>query len=440
MIIKLLHMNPHSETDNRRTIVSKTGKGDPAGGIGTLARRLSLCTDARSAAMEGMRAAVDLLNADTAAILLTDRRSGHLEFYDSMNMPQEILDQSRDKVEWSHLIEGEAARKRAPVLIPKIHDDDRAQFYGEDTLSVCSVPMVITDKVIGVLTVSTHDLHRLDQDDMALLHTLGCLLALSLESHYLMQSLQNKNREMDEQNQDLDELLSTVSHDLRSPLATIGGYASLLAKKSERVSPEEEVLFAKTIFRKTRETSQRLSDAVTFFRTSFSAFNEEAQLVNVREVLDSSLEEAASKDRRAQTVLVIPEKLPTLWGNGGQLARIFENLLSNAFKFTGSTPEPKIIIGYEKSESGKEMTHIFQVIDNGPGIPEEYRESVFKLFSTGPSDNDTPGAGVGLAVVERIVTVNGGAVTAGDGDGTAGAVFTFTLPWLEADRLSIGDN
>lgn len=411
--------------------MSKKGAAQHTAELATLIISLSSCRDARSAAREVMQAAVDLLHANTAAVFLADRITGQLELYESMNLPQEVLEKAGGRMGWDDLIEGESSREGAPVLVPDIKEDDRYWFYGPGTLSVCSVPMVSMDKVIGVLTLSTPDPHRLNQDDVKFLHTLGCSLGLLMESDYLNKSLQEKNRDMDEQSQELDDLLSTVSHDLRSPLATIGGYASLLARKSESVTPEEEVLFAKTIFRKTRETSQRLSDAVTFFRTSFSASNGEVQIVDVREVLDLSLEEAASKDRREQTSLLIPENLPTLWGNGSHLTRIFVNLLSNAFKFTGTTPEPRIIIGYDKEGSGREVTHTFQISDNGPGIQEDYRENIFRLFSTGPPENVESGAGVGLAVVQRIVNKNGGTVTIGSGIETSGATFTFTLPWPE---------
>jgi signal transduction histidine kinase len=351
-----------------------------------------------------------------------------------MNLVSETMAKSKSNGVWDNLLEGQVARKRTPVLIPDVKHDSRAQFYGGDTLSTGSVPMIHMDKVIGVLTVSTHPPYTLDQGDMEFLYTLGSYLGLFIEADHLKRNLEKNHKEKNQQNRDLDELLATLSHDLRSPLATIGGYASLLIKKSESISPEEEVRFAKTIFRKTRETSQRLSDLITFFKASFPVSKKEVEIVNVRDILSASLETVASEERRAGTSIVIPEALPRLWGIRSNLALIFENLLSNAFQFTSSTRNPQIIIGYDKMGCGQRTTHVFSVTDNGSGIPVDYLENIFRLFSRVPSDDDIPGAGVGLAIVERVVSMNGGTIRAESGGEGAGATFTFTVPWLEAEE------
>lgn len=413
--------------------MSSTRNVSLAEGLFALTRTISSCPDSRSAAKECIRTVVALPGVKGAAVLLNRGTSGKLELYESLNLPPDSTGNSESRVQWESLIEDEAARKRAPVLVPDIGDDDRTRFYGPGTLSVCAVPVMGISEVVGVLSVSTADPHRLDRDGAEILCALGCFLGLFFESHNLNRSLQDKKREMEEMNRDLDELLAAVSHDLRSPLATIGGYASLLAKKSVKISSEDEAEFTRIIFRKAREASQRLSDAVTYFRTSSPVSRDHSQIVNVRQVLHSSLEEAASRDRRKGTTLVIPDYLPNLWGSSDQLGRIFENLLSNAFKFTSSIPEPRIVIGYEKTGGGEETVHTFRVSDNGPGIPEDYRESIFRLFSTGPPEYDTPGSGVGLAVVKRIVTLNGGTLSVGSTGESSGATFTFTLPWTEAE-------
>jgi len=288
------------------------------------------------------------------------------------------------------------------------------------------------EKVVGVLTVTTTAPHRLDQTDMEFLLTLGSQLGIYLENARLLEELTKSNRQLTRQNQDLEELLSVISHDLRSPLATIGGYASLLMKKGEDLGPDDRTRFAEMIFQKTKETSRRFDDLLAVFRTDVDREAEEPAVLDLRAVIEEALAEADQGKRLPGFTVDLPERLPRLRGHLTHLLHIFTNLFSNSIKFMGTREGPRITVTYDRIAEGREIHHRFSISDNGIGIPADYLGSVFRLFTRVPTQEEIPGTGIGLASVQRIIRSLGGTIeiTSREGEGTT---VSFTLPWEEIE-------
>ena len=120
----------------------------------------------------------------------------------------------------------------------------------------------------------------------------------------------------------------------------------------------------------------------------------------------------------------IDPNLPGVYGDRPRLLEVLQNLLDNAAKFMGDQKEPRIEIGCEgaDSEPGKS---VFYVRDNGLGIAPEHFERVFGLFNK--LDPKTEGTGIGLALIKRIIEVNGGRIWVWSEPGK-GSTFLFTLP------------
>jgi len=228
-------------------------------------------------------------------------------------------------------------------------------------------------------------------------------------------------------------MLSIISHDLRSPLATVGGYSSLLMSKGESLSPEERSEVATTIFRKTKETSDRFDDLLSVFRMPLVQKEEVPRPFHVRDVLDTALEESAPSETLSRFSVKFPGNLPLLMGYANHLTHIFTNLFSNAFKFIGQQENPAITVEHERIEVPEGAVQRFTVTDNGIGISQDYLDSIFKPFFRVPRQDQIPGTGVGLASVYRIVRNHRGSVevTSTVGQGTS---VTFTLPWKEVEE------
>jgi len=400
------------------------------GALASIAARIGVYQDTRRLAREAMQAIADLLPIKAAFFLLSDSNTNSLFFHEAYNLPWEEVERYHRLLSWDQCIEGEVLRGKKSILIEDVSTEARAIHYQEGSMSLGLVPLLIQERAIGVLSVTTVAPHKLNQSDMEFLLTLGSQLGVYLENARLLEELKESNTQLLLQNQDLEELLSVISHDLRSPLATIGGYASLIMKKGEELEPEERIQFAETIFRKTKETSRRFDDLLAVFKDVIGQEGEGPGEVDVRAVIEEALVEADPEGKAQRFTIETPEHLPRLLGYGTHLLHLFTNLFSNALKFTDDRGEPCITVGYEKVTTVEEISHRFLVTDNGMGIPADYVANIFRPFMRVPTVEDIPGTGVGLASVQRIVRKHKGTVDVVSKEGE-GTTISFTLPWKE---------
>jgi signal transduction histidine kinase len=406
---------------------------DRLGALASIGARIGVYQDTRRLAREAMQAIADLLPIKTAVLLLMDNSSNSLVFHEAYNLPVEQVERYNQLYDWNDSIEGGVVLRKEPVLIEDVSTDSRAVHYPSGSKSLGLIPLLARDHAIGVLSVITAAPHKLDQSDMEFLLTLGSLLGGYLENTRLFEELKESNKQLVQQNQDLEELLSVISHDLRSPLAAIGGYASLLIKKGKKVGLEERSRYAEIIFRKTRETSRRFDDLLAVFRSGIDKDSGEPVIVDVKAIIESALEEADPHGHKERFTIKIPDQLPRLRGYPTHLLHLFTNLFSNAIKFIGDREDPMIFVDYEKAGSSGEVFHQFSISDNGMGIPEDYIANIFRPFTRVPMEEEIPGNGVGLASVQRIVRSQGGTVDIKSTEGE-GTTVTFALPWEEIEK------
>ena len=121
---------------------------------------------------------------------------------------------------------------------------------------------------------------------------------------------------------------------------------------------------------------------------------------------------------------VVVERLPVVMAEPTQLAQVFQNLISNAVKFTAPGTVPRITVSAERT--GGQCR--FAVTDNGIGIDPDHRERIFGMFKRLHTREDYPGTGIGLALVKKIIEQHGGQVGVTDRAAGVGAQFWFTLP------------
>lgn len=226
--------------------------------------------------------------------------------------------------------------------------------------------------------------------------------------------------ELERKNEELEQFTFTVSHDLKSPLITIQGFLSLLDKDAQAGDVEQVQDDIQEIKTATSKMGTLLDELLRLSRAgrSIGSLGPVNMSELVRDVLDSL---AAQIDQHQVHVQVDPD-LPVFAGDRTRLHEVVQNLIDNAVKFSAEVAKPQVHIGVEHRG---DATEVF-VRDNGMGIDPEYLDRVFGLFEK--LDPDTPGSGVGLAIVKRIVDVLGGDIrveSAGLGQGTR---FCLQLP------------
>lgn len=232
-------------------------------------------------------------------------------------------------------------------------------------------------------------------------------------------TLRNLIRELEAKNAELEGFTYTVSHDLRSPLITVKGFAAALLKDlaAGRTTRMEADL-------------GRISDAadrMTRLLANLLELSRVGRIVNpsrevpLQELLAQVLELLAGPIQQRQVKIEVQPGLPVLMVDPQRMMQVFQNLIENAIKFMGTQPAPRIEIGRRESPEGP----VLFVRDNGLGIEPSYQETVFGLFNK--LDAKTAGTGIGLALVRRIIEVHGGRIWVESAGHGLGSTFCFRL-------------
>jgi signal transduction histidine kinase len=229
-------------------------------------------------------------------------------------------------------------------------------------------------------------------------------------------ALAERQRETTER--ELERLTYSVSHDLRAPLRAIDGFSRILEEDyNERLDDEGRRLLSvvRDNSRKMSELIDQILEYSRLGRKPLSSADIDMGLVAVEALKDCEI-------GTPQPTLVLGA-LPPARGDLVLIRRVWLNLLSNAIKFSGKVEEPVI----EVSGSEKAAEIVYCVKDNGVGFDMAYRDKLFGMFQRLHPESEFPGAGVGLAIVQRIVARHGGRVWA-ESKPNEGATVYFSLP------------
>jgi signal transduction histidine kinase len=231
------------------------------------------------------------------------------------------------------------------------------------------------------------------------------------------ESLAARNVELESSNRDLEAFTSTVSHDLRSPLTTIGGYLGLL-QNSAPLLDSQEVTYLKEASAGVFRMSRIISDLLKFAQLGRQPLQK--QPVDLSALAEEILLELQASASQRRATIVVSEGV-TCTGDPGLLRVALANLLGNAWKFTRKVPEPRIEFGV-RQEGGKP---VYFVRDNGAGFDPAEAQRIFAPFERLHDSEEFEGTGIGLATVQRIIERHGGRIWA-EGEEGKGATFSFS--------------
>jgi light-regulated signal transduction histidine kinase (bacteriophytochrome) len=221
---------------------------------------------------------------------------------------------------------------------------------------------------------------------------------------------------------DMESFSYSASHDLRSPLIAIEGFARILMEDYGEKFNEEVTEMLGIIGKNAKKMEQLLSDLLAFSRISTKEVGQNGAEVDMDDVAKEVIEELRPAPEE-RSVRFETRPLPPAFGNRSMLRQVFYNLLSNALKFTGAADTAVIEIG--GAIQGDEK--VYYVRDNGVGFDMEYAGRLFGLFSRLHSADKFEGTGIGLVIIKRVIEKHGGRVWA-EGKLGGGATFRFALP------------
>ena len=278
-------------------------------------------------------------------------------------------------------------------------------------------------RLIGVLAVQPRQEGRFrDADELSMLEACANLVALSLERDQLMEESHAAQTQV-ETEQLRNSLLTSISHDLRTPLATIAVTTQGLIDEGgeSRIAEKQEVL--ETIVDETRQLGRQVDNLLDWGRLNSTA----TPLAREWQVFDELVGVALFRLRRElathEVRIDLPADLPLLWIAGDLMVQVLVNLLSNATRYTpvGS------LIEISGRRAGDRLE--VKVADNGPGLPAGSEEAIFQKFVRGADKvaDGRRGLGLGLSICRSIVAAHDGTILARNGP-TGGAEFVISLP------------
>ncbi len=231
-------------------------------------------------------------------------------------------------------------------------------------------------------------------------------------------ALQKFNQELAGSNADLEQFAGIASHDLRSPLATINGYAQLLQRCGKEQLNDECNEFVSQILKLCNRTNRLIIDLLSF--SHLHQVQEPFQLLASDLLVKQALENLTTEiyKNKAQ---VTYDDLPAIIGTESQFVQLFQNLIGNAIKYRGEE-SPQIHIRAVLQEN----QYLFSIQDNGIGIEEKYSEHIFQIFKR-LHTQVYPGNGIGLATCRKMVERHGGSIWIKSEPGQ-GSTFYFTVP------------
>jgi two-component system sensor histidine kinase KdpD len=314
-----------------------------------------------------------------------------------------------------------------------VHDLGQKAGLGTSTLpgaNALYLPLVASRGVVGVLGVRPKN-HRSLQNpaQLQLLETFANQTALAVESARLAEEAQ-RAQVLIETEKLRNALLSSVSHDLRTPLASITGAASSLLELENEIETATRRDLTQTIHEEATRLNRLLRNLLDMTRLESGAVKLSKEWQPLEEVIGAALTRLEEQLAGREVRTLLPPDLPFVAFDGVLLEQVLVNLLEHAIKYTPAGSPIEI------SAQPANNVMIVEIADHGPGMPPADVEKIFDKFYRTRSAEGKGGIGLGLTICKGIIEAHGGRIWA-ENRPDGGAAFRFTLPINgEASKLS----
>ena len=372
-----------------------------------------------------MSEAVTLFNAEFGYLILLNE-DGSLDFRVKRARDGRSLDQPEQEI--SQTILQQVIQSQEDLIVASALEDDEFQHANSVVSlrlrSVLCVPMITRGATIGALYLENRSGNNVfTRDDLPAVKLFASQAAIAIENAQLNDELESRvaarTAELQNTVNELNAFSSTVAHDLKIPLTVISGYASVLLKTSSDWS-EKQQNHLRVIRNKAQDMNETI-DALLLLARVRELDQLHIKPLNMSTILQAVLGSLATSIDEKNVTVTMPQTWPTAVGFAPWVQEVWLNYLNNAIKY-GGTP-PHLELGADEEDDGFIR---FWVRDNGPGLSMIEQQQLFVPF-TRLRNVDVEGYGLGLSIVQRIVTKLGGQVGVISELGK-GSTFSFTLP------------
>ena len=369
----------------------------------TMTREFAAARSVEEIARTAVRSVRDLLGAE--AFLITPRAGQGLSVVAGEDVPVARLPQEEAVARW-------------------VIDHGRPAGRTTDTLpgaGALYLPLATSDQVVGVLgVVPVEGGRRLAPATRQLLETFSAQAALAIARTRLVEEAA-ESRLAVEREETRNALLSAVSHDLRTPLASIEGSASVLLEAGEALGPVESRGLLETIHGESRRLTRLVTDLLHLTRLESGSLKVAREPVPVDDLIHSVRQRMENTLAGRPIHLDLPGEEILLPVDASLFEQVLINLLDNSTKYSPAGSPIDIRVEPREAEI------LLEVLDRGPGFGPGEEEKIFERFYRGSDQTGPGGTGLGLAVCRAIVRAHGGRMEAANRAG-GGAVFRIRLP------------
>lgn len=326
----------------------------------------------------------------------------------------------------------EAVQTKAPIFLenpavvcaryPLIADS--LSLTGHNALA--AIPLIVEGRTLGALGISFQNPQPFTDSDRAFILTLGQQCAQAIARAQLYEAEKSARAEAEAANRIKDEFLAVLSHELRSPLNPILGWARLLrTRKFDELITQQAL---ETIERNAKLQAQLIEDLLDVSRILRGKLSLKVVPVNLKKIIEAALETVrlASEAKGIQIKSILDAHVGLVAGDPVRLQQIVWNLLANAIKFTPDGGLVELRLNCIDNQAQ------IQVADTGKGINAQFIPYIFESFRQEDSKTTRQfgGLGLGLAIVRHLTELQGGTITAISPGEDLGATFTVRLPLL----------
>jgi PAS domain S-box-containing protein len=323
--------------------------------------------------------------------------------------PQRInLQQTRQLVRDGELgLASRTASTRKEIFVPNIVKSPLIKNYLSATKakhenSLASLPMMVGNNLYGVFQLVTSAPRTLQENDLQILRIVANEVAVAASRISLVEEIAVSNQSLKEKNEELETFVHTASHDLKSPLISIQGYATTMGEKYYESLSDDARFFLDRIRYNATQMENLIRELLELSRVgrenvTFESLHIYDVVLNIKEIFAAQI-----KTKGIQ--LVVDQDAAELFYPKRRFEQALTNLVGNAIKYMEKTDNPKVEVRQIERKDHYEIV----VKDNGVGIDEKNFEKIFKVFSRVATDSQ--GSGLGLAIVRRIVEQYGGKI------------------------------
>ncbi len=320
---------------------------------------------------------------------------------------------------------GWAMRNGEKVLVNDVTQDPRYVAYEyHNTQSELTVPIRIEGKVVGAVNVEDTRIGAFDETDGIVLETVCDQLGSMINNARLYDQLQRTNATLTELDRMKSDFLGIVSHDFRTPLASIILAAKAMVKRGSDLEEPRKNEYLRIIVDQAERLKQLAEDTLSITRHERGQLAYHFELVNVERLVKDALNAASAFVSRRHVIdHRVDPNAAYINGDHMKLRQLITNLVSNAVKYS---PRGGVVKVTAEPYDGGEV--LFSISDEGIGIPEEQFSRLFKKFSRVDTADarEIKGSGLGLWICHEIVTGHGGKIWVESTPGK-GSTFRFTL-------------